>query len=183
VCPGSTDLTEAVARYLYKLMAYKDEYEVARLYTDGAFLQKLGETFEGDFRLTFHLAPPIFNRGLDALGRPRKTSFGPWMMAAFRLLARFRVLRGTALDPFGWFAERKEERGLIDDYRLMVEELIVGLKPENHHLAVACASLPDQVRGYGPVKAESMSRYRELRAAQLHRFRNPARVVQIQEVA
>lgn len=87
VCPGSTDLTEAVARYLYQLMPYKDEYEVARLYSDGTFLQKLGETFEGDFRLTFHLAPPIFNRGLDAPGRPRKTSFGPWMMAAFRLLA------------------------------------------------------------------------------------------------
>ena len=183
VCPGSTDLTEAVARYLYKLMAYKDEYEVARLYTDGAFLQKLGETFEGDFRLTFHLAPPIFNRGLDALGRPRKTSFGPWMMAAFRLLARFRGLRGTVFDPFGWFAERKEERALIDDYRSLVEELIVGLTAENHAIAVACASLPDQVRGYGPVKAESIRQYRELRAAQLHRFHNPASVVQIQAVA
>jgi indolepyruvate ferredoxin oxidoreductase len=183
VVSGSTALTEAVAKYLYKLMAYKDEYEVARLYSDGDFQRKLADTFEGDYRLTFHLAPPIMNSGLDALGRPKKSSFGPWMLKAFKLLARFKVLRGTALDPFGRFAERREERALIDDYRALVEELLVGLKPDNHTIAVACASLPDQVRGYGPVKAESMRQYYDLRAAQLHRFHNPASVVRIQEVA
>jgi indolepyruvate ferredoxin oxidoreductase len=181
--PGSHALTEAVARYLYKLMAYKDEYEVARLYTDGAFLQKLGETFQGDYRLTFHMAPPIFNRGPDALGRPKKTAFGAWMLGALRLLARFKVLRGTALDPFGRTFERREERGLIDDYRAMVEELLAGLAVGNHATAVECATLPEQVRGYGPVKSESVRKYRELRTALLHRFHNPASAVQIQEVA
>lgn len=92
-------------------------------------------------------------------------------------------MRGTVLDPFDWFAERKAERALIEDYRAMLEALIVGLSADNHAIAVACASLPDQVRGYGPVKAESMRQYRELCAAHLHRFQNPASVVQIQEVA
>jgi len=183
VVPDSDALTEAVARYLYKLMAYKDEYEVARLYTDGNFQRKLADTFEGDYRLTFHLAPPIMNRGLDALGRPKKSSFGPWMLGAFKLLARFKVLRGTAFDPFGRFAERREERGLIDDYRALVEDLLAGLAAGNHAAAVECATLPDQVRGYGPVKAESVRKYRELRTALLHRFHNPASVVQVQDVA
>jgi indolepyruvate ferredoxin oxidoreductase len=183
VVPGSVALTEVVAKYLYKLMAYKDEYEVARLYTDGEFRKKLAETFEGDYRLTFHLAPPIFNSGLDALGRPKKSRFGPWMLGAFKLLARFKVLRGTALDPFGRFAERRAERALIGNYRALVEELLVGLEPDNHAIALDCAALPDQIRGYGPVKAKAMSQYYDLRAAQLHRFHNPASVVQIQEVA
>ena len=124
---GSTALTEAVARYLFKFMAYNDEYEVARLYTSGDFQRRLAETFEGDYQLHFHLAPPIFNRGLDAQGRPRKTVFGPWMMSAFKLLARFRFLRGTAFDPFGYLADRREERALIDDYRALVEEVLDGL--------------------------------------------------------
>lgn len=182
-CPGSTVLTEVAAKYLYKLMAYKDEYEVARLYTDGEFLKKLGETFEGDYQLTFHLAPPIINRGLDPLGRPKKSSFGPWMMGALKVLAKLKVIRGTAIDPFGRFAERREERSMIDDYRALIEEIIIELSETNHAIAVDCASLPDQVRGYGPVKTESMRQYYELRAALLHRFHNPASVVQIQEVA
>ena len=183
VSPGSTVLTEAAAKYLYKLMAYKDEYEVARLYTDGEFLKKLGDTFEGDYQLTFHMAPPIFNRGLDALGRPKKSAFGPWMLAALKVLATFKFIRGTALDPFGRLADRREERELITDYRSMLEELVAGLTASNHAIAVECASLPDQVRGYGPVKAESIREYRELRVAQLHRFHNPASAVQIQDVA
>ena len=116
VRPGSTALTESVARYLYKLMAYKDEYEVARLYTDGDFLKKLGETFEGDYQLRFHMAPPIFNRGLDAQGRPRKRRFGPWMLAALKVLVRFKGIRGTALDPFNWFSGTTRRAG--DDWRL-----------------------------------------------------------------
>ena len=183
VSPGSTSLTESVARYLYKLMAYKDEYEVARLYTNGDFLKKLGETFEGDYQLSFHMAPPIFNRGLDAQGRPRKSSFGPWMLTALKVLARFKGIRGTALDPFNWFLERREERAMIGDYRELIEELLTGLNEDNYTVAVECASLPDEVRGYGPVKTEAMKEYRQLRAAHLHRFHNPASVVQIQEVA
>ena len=150
---------------------------------DGEFLKKLGETFEGDYQLTFHMAPPIFNRGLDALGRPRKSAFGPWMLAALKILATFKFIRGTALDPFGRLADRREERALITDYRSMLEELVAGLTASNHAIAVECASLPDQVRGYGPVKAESIRDYRELRVAQLHRFHNPASAVQIQDVA
>jgi indolepyruvate ferredoxin oxidoreductase len=183
VYPGSTALTEAVAKYLYKLMAYKDEYEVARLYTDGDFLRKLGETFEGDYKLTFNMAPPIFNRGLDALGRPKKSAFGPWMLAALKVLAKFKFIRGTAFDPFGRLADRREERELITDYRALLEEVMAGLQESNHAIAIDCASLPDQVRGYGPVKAESISEYKTLRVAQLHRFHNPASAVQIQEVA
>ena len=183
VSPGSTALTESVARYLYKLMAYKDEYEVARLYTNGDFLKKLGETFEGDYQLRFHMAPPIFNRGLDAQGRPKKSSFGPWMLAVLKVLARFKGIRGTAFDPFNWFQERREERAMIGDYRDFIEELLTGLNEDNYTVAVECASLPDEVRGYGPVKTEAMKEYRQLRAAHLHRFHNPASVVQIQEVA
>jgi indolepyruvate ferredoxin oxidoreductase len=105
------------------------------------------------------------------------------MMAAFRLLARFKVVRGAVLDPSGWFAERKDERAFIDNYRAMLEELIVGLTAENHAIAEACASLSEQVSSYGPVKAEAIRQCRELRAAQLHRLQNPASVVQVQEVA
>ncbi|MDH5173138.1 MAG: indolepyruvate ferredoxin oxidoreductase family protein, partial [Gammaproteobacteria bacterium] len=120
-------LTRAVATYLYKLMAYKDEYEVARLYSEPSFRDKLSATFTGDYTLSFHLAPPIFNRGNDALGRPLKTTFGPWMMSAFRLLAKGKFLRGTVFDPFARLPERREERELIADYRKLVDELIGAL--------------------------------------------------------
>jgi indolepyruvate ferredoxin oxidoreductase len=176
-------LTRAVATYLYKLMAYKDEYEVARLYSEPAFREKLSATFTGDYTLSFHLAPPIFNRGSDAGGRPLKTTFGPWMMVAFRLLAKGKFLRGTAFDPFGRLPERREERELIADYRKLLEEVIGDLNPENLAIAVQCASLPDQVRGYGPVKTDSISEYRQQRAGLLHRFHNPTSIVQVQSVA
>jgi indolepyruvate ferredoxin oxidoreductase len=184
VLPGEEfALTRAVAVYLFKLMAYKDEYEVARLYSNGEFLEKLATTFKGDYKLSFHMAPPIFNRGLDELGRPRKTRFGAWMLPLFKLLARGKVLRGTALDPFGRFAERREERALIDEYRELVEELMAGLKPDNLAAAVDCASLPDHVRGYGPVKSQAIAEFRQNKPGLLHRFHNPESVVQIQDVA
>jgi len=176
-------LTRAVATYLYKLMAYKDEYEVARLYSNGEFLEKLANTFKGDYTLSFHLAPPIFNRGLDEQGRPRKSRFGAWMLPLFKLLARGKALRGTALDPFGRLPERREERALIDEYRELVGELLAGLNRENLGVAVDCASLPDQVRGYGPVKSEAIAEFRQNRVGLLHRFHNPASVVQIHNVA
>ena len=133
--------------------------------------------------LSFHLAPPIFSRGKDARGRPLKTTFGPWMLAAFRLLAGGKFLRGTAFDPFGRLAERREERELIEDYRTMVEELLGALSAENLSIAIECANLPDQVRGYGPVKTESIADYYQQRVGLLHRFHNPASAVQIQDVA
>ena len=176
-------LTRAVATYLYKVMAYKDEYEVGRLYSDPEFHQKLSEVFTGDYKLKFNLAPPIINRGLDALGRPRKTQFGGWMLSAFGLLAKFKFLRGTAFDPFGYLTDRLEERKLIADYKAMIDSLLPELKSENIETAVECARLPDQVRGYGVVKMESIEQYYELQAGLVHRFRNPASVVMIQDAA
>ena len=179
VKPGSTALAEAVARNLYKLMAYKDEYEVARLYTSGEFRKQLEATFEGDYSLQFHLAPPIFSRGLDEQGRPRKRTFGPWMLRAFALLARFRGLRGTWADPFGYHPDRRQERALIADYRALVDELLAGLDSANFAIALELARLPEEVRGYGPVKAESVVRYGEQRAELLQRFHDPENAVQI----
>ncbi len=153
---GSTKLAEAVARYYAKLMAYKDEYEVARLYADGEFMKELEAAFEGDYRLVFHLAPPLLARPDPRTGEPKKMRFGPWMMSAFRLLARMKGLRGTWLDPFGRTEERRSERALIADYEQAVEKLIAGLTRENHALALEIASLPEEIRGYGHIKAKSI---------------------------
>ncbi len=161
-CTGRAGpLSEAVARNLFKLMAYKDEYEVARLYTDGSFLARLEAEFEGKPRLTFHLAPPVLNGGKDVRGRPAKRRFGPWMLPALRLLAKGRRLRGTALDPFGYLAERREERRLIVEYRDLIERLLAGLTAESLPAAVAVAAAAERIRGFGPVKAETIAAYRK----------------------
>ncbi|MBE0694256.1 MAG: indolepyruvate ferredoxin oxidoreductase family protein, partial [Aquamicrobium sp.] len=155
-------LSEAVARYLFKLMAYKDEYEVARLYTDGSFRRQLAETFDGDGRMTFHLSPPLLARKDPHTGEPAKMAFGPWMMAAFGVLAKFRGLRGTALDPFGYTAERRTERALIEEYRRHVEAALATLTRDGHARAVAVAEVPEQIRGYGPVKERSIEAARRV---------------------
>ncbi|MFW6077528.1 MAG: indolepyruvate ferredoxin oxidoreductase family protein, partial [Hyphomicrobiales bacterium] len=166
---GSTALSEAVARYLFKLMAYKDEYEVARLFTDGRFNEALDKTFKGDAKLTFHLAPPIMARLDPVTGVPRKRTFGPWIIPVFKLLASLKGLRGTPFDIFGRSAERRRERQLIADYRRTVDELIASLTPDNHALAVEIASLPEHIRGFGHVKQrhleEVSAREAELREA------------------
>ena len=149
---GMTGLTEAVARYLYKLMAYKDEYEVARLYADGDFLKRLREQFEGDLKLEFNLAPPLLAPRNKDTGAPAKMRFGAWMLPAFGLLARFKFLRGTALDPFGRTEERRAERKLVSDYEARIAELTAALDHDNHALAVEIASVPELIRGYGHVK-------------------------------
>ena len=154
--PGMSGLTEAVARYAYKLMAYKDEYEVARLYADPAFRKKLNEQFDGDFRLEFNLSPPAIAPKDKVTGLPRKMTFGPWMMRAFSLLAKLKFLRGTAFDPFGRTIERRTERQLIADYEKTVDELLESLNNDNHSLAVQIASIPEQIRGYGHVKEEHL---------------------------
>ena len=118
--PGSQALTTAVARSLFKLMAYKDEYEVARLHMETGFQERLRQEFEGDFTVNYHLAPPILSSGKDARGRPLKRQFGPWIEPAFRMLARLKFLRGTPLDVFGYTSERQMERGLIDWYETLV---------------------------------------------------------------
>ncbi|MEO8526659.1 MAG: indolepyruvate ferredoxin oxidoreductase family protein, partial [Caldimonas sp.] len=155
----STKLTEAVARYLFKLMAYKDEYEVARLHSDTKFLDKVAGQFEGtmgrDFHLHYHLAPPAIAKRNDK-GELQKQKFGPWMLTAFRVLARFKGLRGTPFDPFGRTEERRTERALIAEYRDSIEEVLRTLGSANLALAVEIARIPEMIRGYGHVKARHL---------------------------
>jgi indolepyruvate ferredoxin oxidoreductase len=158
--PGRDKLSWAVAKYYFKLMAYKDEYEVARLYTDGSFQRQLERAFEGDYRLEFHLAPPLLAKTDPATGRPRKMRFGPWMMRAFRILAKLKGVRGTWLDPFGYSADRKLERMLIADYEHWLDEITRRLRSETYDTAVALAELPEKIRGYGPVKHASIEEAR-----------------------
>jgi indolepyruvate ferredoxin oxidoreductase len=155
--PGSSMLTEAVAKNLFKLMAYKDEYEVARLYTDGTFTRKLEDKFEGDVRLKFHLAPPLLARRDKVTGHLQKKEYGGWMVHPLRLLARLKFLRGTAFDPFGYTAERQRERKLIDDYLAMIDQHIPALKAGQIPILARLARLPEMIRGYGHIKQQNIS--------------------------
>jgi indolepyruvate ferredoxin oxidoreductase len=172
--PGRSGLAEAVARSLYKLMAYKDEYEVARLYSDGEFLKKLGSQFEGDYKITFHLAPPLFAERDPATGQLKKSEYGGWMMPAFRFLASLKGLRGTRLDIFGYSEERKMERRLIGEYQASIEQVLATLDPANHSLAVQIASVPETIRGFGHVKEKSVKAAKEREASLLAAYRSPA---------
>jgi indolepyruvate ferredoxin oxidoreductase len=154
--PGNTALTEAVARSYHKLLAYKDEYEVARLHSDPQFRRQLQDTFEGDYRLSVHLAPPLLSRVDLATGEPRKREFGPWIFPVLRVLAGLKGLRGTPFDIFGYTAERRMERQLIADYEREVEVLMRRLTPQTHALTVAIARLPQTIRGFGHVKLASV---------------------------
>jgi indolepyruvate ferredoxin oxidoreductase len=176
--PGKSELSDAVARYLFKLMAYKDEYEVARLYTDGAFLQQVESAFSGEkLRLEFHLAPPLLARRDKTTGLPRKMSFGPWLMPAFRLLAKLKFLRGTAFDPFGRSLERRTERKLIEDYEAMLNQVLAALTPDNHHLAVGLAAIPEKIRGFGHVKQRHLAAAKADEAALLEQFNSGSPVL------
>jgi len=161
-------LPRAVAINYAKLLAYKDEYEVARLFTDGKFEQQLRDQFEGEFKFNFNLAPPILGGAKDALGRPKKRAFGAWMMPVFRTLAKLRVLRGTPLDIFGYSTDRKLERELITAYEKDVDTALGLLSPVTHDTAVELLNLPDRIRGYGPVKekavADAKARHAQLTA-------------------
>jgi len=155
---GTTTLTEAVARYAYKLMAYKDEYEVARLYADGEFSAAVQRQFEGSPKLTFHLSPPLIAASDPSSGRPRKIRLGPWMMRVFRLLRRMKGLRGTWLDVFGYTAERRSERRLRDEYEQRIRDMLPTLSAANLAAAVDIATWPEQIRGFGVVKQTSLER-------------------------
>ncbi len=170
---GRLALTEAVARNLFKLMAYKDEYEVARLYTSASFRQRLDEQFEGDFRLSFHLAPPLLARR-NAKGELVKREYGPWVMHAFGVLARLRRLRGTAFDPFGRTEERRNERQLVVDYEATVERLLQKLDAERLPAAVQIASIPDEIRGFGHVKARNLASARTRWTDAMAQYETPA---------
>jgi len=172
VAPGSTALTEAVARYFFKLMAYKDEYEVARLYTGGDFLKRVAQQFEGDYQVRFHLAPPLLAKR-DEHGRLQKKEYGPWMFKAFGLLARLKFLRGSRFDVFGHTAERRGERQLIADYEQTLHELLGSLDARRLALAVEIASIPEHIRGYGHVKEAHLHEAKAREAALLATWRNP----------
>jgi indolepyruvate ferredoxin oxidoreductase len=170
--PGSTALTDAVARSLFKLMAYKDEYEVARLYTNGHFERQVASTFEGEnLRYEFHLAPPLLARKDPITGLPKKMTFGPWLMKAFRVLANFKSLRGTPLDVFGYTHERRTERGLVREFEGRIGEIIGKLNADNHAMAVGLANIPQKIRGYGHIKERNLEVARKEEADLLAKFR------------
>ncbi|WP_444923008.1 indolepyruvate ferredoxin oxidoreductase family protein [Microbulbifer sp. DLAB2-AF] len=171
--PGRQAVAEVVAQNYAKLLAYKDEYEVARLYTDGRFTQSLQENFNGDFVLEFNLAPPLLARFDKVLGRPRKMKFGGWMHKAFGALAKLKFLRGTALDIFGYTAERRMERSLITEYEQLVEKVVGQLNEQNHQAAIELLSYPEVIKGYGHIKEANVLEAQRQREQALSRFENP----------
>jgi indolepyruvate ferredoxin oxidoreductase len=167
---NSSKLTEAVARYYAKLLAYKDEYEVARLHSDGELRKKIQGMFEGDYKVVYHLAPPLLSKTDPLTGEPKKITFGAWMGGVFKVLAKLKGLRGTAFDVFGYTEERKTERALIREYEETVGRLLAELSPQNHALAIQIASLPEEIRGYGHIKATSVTAARKKRDELLATF-------------
>jgi indolepyruvate ferredoxin oxidoreductase len=174
VLPGATTLADMVARALFKAMAYKDEYEVARLHSDGDFARRVAEQFEGDYTLKFHLAPPLVAERDAVTGHLKKREYGAWMLTAFRLLARLKFLRGTALDVFGRTEERRAERRAITEYETQLGEIVAGLTAANHAAAVALAALPLDIRGFGHVKEANRQRAAAREPALVARFRDPS---------
>jgi len=172
--PGRNELSEAVIRNYFKLKAYKDEYEVARLYTDGSFLRDLHKTFDGKFSLRFNMAPLLLARKDRANGYLRKREYGAWVMFVFRVLARLKFLRGTKMDLFGYTQERRSERQQITEYKGTVRVLLDGLHNENYDIAVQVASMPDDIRGYGHVKAAAVERVAVAKEAMMAKYKSAA---------
>jgi indolepyruvate ferredoxin oxidoreductase len=171
---GTTSLTEAVARNLAKLMTYKDEYEVARLHASSAEAARLSGQFEGDYKLKFNLAPPLISRKDKATGKPRKMEFGPWMLTVFQTLQKFKGLRHTPFDVFGYSGERRSERRLIEEYIETIGGLLTKLTAANFATAIELAELPDEIRGFGYVKDENRAKAEAKRSALLVKFAAPA---------
>ncbi|EJM13183.1 indolepyruvate ferredoxin oxidreductase, alpha/beta subunit [Pseudomonas sp. GM21] len=182
---GRTDLTQAVAKYYFKLLAIKDEYEVARLHVESGFLDRVSQQFEGDYKLVFNLAPPLLARRDPDTGLPKKTEFGPWIVPVFRVLAKLRMLRGTPLDVFGYTAERRQERALIQRYEAVIAEILSvleeGRSSSHYDTMVELASLPEQIRGYGHVRAKAMELATQREAVLLDVMRG--RVIALKKVA
>ena len=172
--PASSGLADAVARGYHKLLAYKDEYEVARLFTHPAFEAALSEQFEARGKLSFHLAPPLLARHDKATGEPRKMQFGRWLLPVFRVLSKGRRLRGTAWDVFGYTQERQLERQMIADYELLLDEIVRRLSLQTHATAVALARLPLDIKGFGHIKLRNYKSAKAREAALLAKLRNPA---------
>jgi indolepyruvate ferredoxin oxidoreductase len=170
---GRDELARAAADNYFKLLAYKDEYEVARLYTDGSFRRQLDRELSGNYRIELNLAPQVFNARDKRTNRARKRTFGPWIFPVLGVMARGKRLRGTAFDPFGRTSHRRLERELITWYEQLVDELAAGLTPANHDLAVEIASIPESIRGYDTVKEESVAKARENYEVLMEQFRHP----------
>lgn len=170
VTESSTRLTEAVATYLFKLMAYKDEFEVARFHTSDAFAKKIADMFEGDYKINFHLAPPLLAKR-DSKGHLVKQKYGPWMKSVFAMLAKLKSLRGTIFDILGYTLEGKMERALPAEYRVTILSLLPQLTKENLSKAIAIASIPEEIRGYGHVKEKHLALAQAKQAALLSEFR------------
>ncbi|MBT7758091.1 MAG: indolepyruvate ferredoxin oxidoreductase family protein, partial [Rhodospirillaceae bacterium] len=170
---GKLGLAEAVAQNLFKLMAYKDEYEVARLYAHEDFQAGLDKQFQGDLKLKFHLAPPLISRRDPDTGHLIKREYGAWVMTAFKLLAGMKGLRGGGFDIFGRTEERRAERAAIPGYRTTIETLLADLSPENHALAVQIANVPAQIRGYGHIKERSQQAAAAEQELLLETWHNP----------
>jgi indolepyruvate ferredoxin oxidoreductase len=179
---GTQKLATAVAQYLFKLMAYKDEYEVARLHSNGELQRKIAEQFEGDYKLNFHLAPPLLAKK-DAQGRLIKRAYGPWMMRAFGLLAKLRFLRGSALDVFGYTEERRMERALIEQYRGIIEKVLGRLDEKTLPVAVELARLPDMIRGFGHVKEANVAKAHSRQAELLAQLEAPVISIEVNRAA
>jgi len=172
--PGTGALSKAVAKSLFKFMAYKDEYEVARLYADTGFMDKVDRMMEGDYRVKYNLAPPLFAKKDPNTGELKKSEYGPWMTKVFEILPRFKFLRGTALDPFGYLAERKEERLILQQFEQILSQLIDNLTADNYAAAVEIAELPMKVRGYGHVKDKAIEHYKRDLENLMGVFKSPA---------
>ncbi|MEE2694354.1 MAG: indolepyruvate ferredoxin oxidoreductase family protein [Pseudomonadota bacterium] len=171
--PGKTSLAQAVAKYAFKLMAYKDEYEVARLHSDPEFRDKIRKTFEGEYKLTFHLAPPLFAPKDPNTGKLKKMSFGPWVLPIFGLLAKLKFLRGSAFDVFGYTAERKLEREMIEEYFVTMKAVTAKLDHESYELAVQIAEIPEKIRGFGHIKEKNVREAKARETKLLESFHNP----------
>jgi indolepyruvate ferredoxin oxidoreductase len=178
VIPGSETLTAAVARNLARLMAYKDEYEVARLHTEPSFMARLNEEFEGDFKIKFNLAPPLTARRNPDTGLPVKKEYGGWIRPVFKILRSLKGLRGTAFDIFGYTAERRLERRLIEDYETLTRTLIDGLTPENHSIAVELAESAWEIRGFGHIKERTIEDVKRREEELLEEFRRSTPIVE-----
>jgi len=183
VVSSDTSLSEAVARYLYKLMAYKDEYEVARLYTDPEFIAKLQAQFKRGYTAKYHLAPPPLSKKDPVTRHLIKRDFGPWIFTAFKFLAKLKGLRGGAFDIFGRTAERRHERQMIEDCIEEVEEIASKLSSKNHEAAVVLASVPDEIRGYAHVKEKSIDAAKVLHDRRLAAFSNPQKTIPVKVAA
>ena len=174
-------LTQVVAHQLFKLMAYKDEYEVARLYTDGTFQARLAEQFKGNYSLRLHLAPPILSKTDPQTGKVKKIEFGPWLLPVFRVLAKLKWLRGTRLDIFALTKERKEEREDLARYEADLAEIIGCLDTRNYATAVALAMLPEKLRGYGHVKAGNRQKLLAQRSTLLAQLRGELQIIEVSQ--